>query len=179
MDSQTIVSVCTVAALIAGPISAVGVTIWSQKRSAKRAAKERVFLELMAHRKVLPPPLGWADSLNLIDVIYDDEPTVLACWAACYDHLMMPGLTFPNKQWDHLYLDLLSAMATCLRYKNLKQTTIDKFYIPQVHGTARETQGALQQEFLRVLKATKNLDALVEAAVAPPAPGNAMDPRRK
>ncbi len=152
MNKTDIVNVVTILALLGGPIIAVQITLWSQKRAAKRTAKERVFLELMAHRKIVPPPQGWADSLNIIDVIYDDEPKVLECWRQCYNWLSDPNQVLPSQNWDHLYLDLLSEMAECLRYKHLKQTTIDKFYLPQVHGNFRELQSSLLLELLRVLK---------------------------
>jgi hypothetical protein len=52
---------------------------------------------------------------------------------------------------DRLFLDLLAEIANCLGY-NLKQTEIDKFYIPAAHGWSISSQAEIQTELLRVLK---------------------------
>jgi hypothetical protein len=42
--------IVTIIALIVGPVIAVIITLWSQKRSEKRLAKRQLFVTLMANR---------------------------------------------------------------------------------------------------------------------------------
>src|SRR6185312_16955827 len=74
----------TLAALILGPTLAVWLTLNFQKRTEKRAAKDRLFMTLMAHRKSTPN-LEWATALNLIDVVYSGHPTIVGKWHSMYN----------------------------------------------------------------------------------------------
>jgi hypothetical protein len=147
--------IATVVALIAGPTIAVLITFWHQRRTERRSAKERLFITLMAHRKSVPPTFDWTNALNLIDVVYADNPEIVALYHRVYDTLMMSPLNM--QQYNHQYLELLSAMAMSLGYRSLQQTDIDKFYSPQAHGDQATLNAEVQNEFLRVLKETKTL----------------------
>jgi hypothetical protein len=127
----------TIFALFSGPVIAVMITFWKQKRDQKRNAKERLFITLMGHRKSIVPTQDWATALNLIDVVYADHPNIVKKW--------------------HDALDLLASMAQVLGHKSLNQTDIDKFYTPQIHGDQSTLQTDLQNELLRVLKATAHM----------------------
>lgn len=147
--------VITAIALIAGPTIAVIITLWYQRRAEKRAAKERLFITLMAHRRASPPSAEWSGALNLIDVIYARHPRVVELWHELYDILQIVPLNM--QRFGHAHLTLLSAMAQVLGYKTLTQTDIDKFYAPQVFGDQAAIQADLQKELVRVLKATQTL----------------------
>jgi hypothetical protein len=64
--------------------------------------------------------------------------------------------------WNRYYLDLLSEMGSVLGYKQLRQTSMDKFYSPEVHGNIFGRQADLQDNLLRVLKATRTLDSIID-----------------
>lgn len=145
----------TIFALIAGPISAVIITLWYQKRSEKRSAKERLFAVLMAHRRSNPPTIEWANALNLIDVVFEDHPVVVTKWRELYDLLNHPAAQINWGQVGHVRIELLSEIALALGYRRLQQTDIDRFYMPQGHADQATMQAELQNEFLRVLKATQ------------------------
>jgi hypothetical protein len=145
----------TVIALFFGPICAVGLTLWHQARSEKRAAKQRLFVLLMGHRKSIPISLEWTQSLNVIDVIYADHPKVVGLWHTLYDILDTKPLNEAKLQ--HARLEMLSAMANVLGYKALQQTDIDKFYVPDAHAQQANRIFEVQTELLRVLKASKNM----------------------
>jgi hypothetical protein len=117
--------VITIIALIVGPVAAVCITLWHQRRTEKRAAKERLFTNRMAHRRSWPPTPEWVNALNLIDVVYADNPTIVRKWHALYDILIQGPLNVAR--FNHQYLELLSSMATSLGYRSLQQTDIDKF----------------------------------------------------
>jgi hypothetical protein len=145
----------TVIALFVGPICAVGFTLCHQVRRDKRAAKERLFVLLMGHRKSIPISPEWAQSLNVIDVIYADHPKIVGLWHTLYDVLSTTPLNEAKLQYS--LLEMLSAMANALGYKALQQTDIDKFYVPDAHAQQASRVFEVQTEFLRVLKASKNM----------------------
>jgi hypothetical protein len=151
-------TVAVVLATAIGPIAAVLITLWYQGTSQRQAAKERVFYSLMAHRKANPPTFEWANSLNLIDVVYADRPAIVQLWHELYDILQRTPLN--NQQYAHKYLELLSAMAQSLGYHRLTQTDIDKFYSPQVHGDIAQLNAGIQLELLRVLRASERLSVV-------------------
>ena len=145
-------SIIGIIAIIVGPIAAVAITLWHQDRKQKLDAKTRLFLTLMAHRKILPPTFDLVNSLNLIDVIFADHPRVVALWHEYFDLLCQTPIIEPNAQ--RKYLDLLSEMAKSLDYETLSQTDIDRFYSPIAHGTQAQLNLETQKEFLRVLQNT-------------------------
>lgn len=147
----------TTIALIMGPVSAVIITLWHQKRSEKHSAKQRLFAVLMAHRRSNPPTIEWASGLNLIDVVFQDNRSVVNKWHELYDCLNHPRAQINWQRAGHLQIELLSEMAKVLGYKQLSQTDIDRFYQPEAHATQGALSQELQTEFLRVLKATESL----------------------
>ena len=152
MDTQTM----NIIAVVSGPILAVLITLWYQtrkeKRKEKREAKSRLFINLMAHRKSMPPTFDRVNSLNLIDVVYADHPKVLQLWHEYYDLLHTEPANY--QLWEHKHIEMLSEMAQVAGYKKLKQIDIEKFYTPVAHGTQAELNEKTQREFLRVLENT-------------------------
>lgn len=156
-------TVLQVIALLLSPVTAVCVTLWWQSRKEKRDAKMRLFTTLMAFRKSYPISYEWANALNLIDVIFEDSPTVLDRWHKYYDNLQDPGVPSVAARTSK-YLELMSEMAKALGYKKLQQTDIDKFYIAQAHGAQADLNAECQIEWLRVLKNTARLETCPKPA---------------
>lgn len=150
--------VLTIIAILAGPALAVAATMWWQRRKEIRDAKERLFLTLMAHRRSFPPAQEWVNSLNVIDVVYSDQPKVLDLWHRYYDSLHGPADSVDHQAQSHTYLLMLAAIARSLGYKNLEITDIDKFYSPRAHGDQMELNYQTQVEWLRVLRNTAKLE---------------------
>jgi hypothetical protein len=140
-----------------GPVLAVMITLWHQERSQRRNAEERLFITLMAHRKLFPPAHEWVRALNLIEVVYSRHPKVIDAWHSFYDYIHVNPID--AKQFEHRHLNLLSEMAIVLGYKNLKQTDIDKFYSPQVHGDQAVMQAQLQKEIMGFFRAIQEIIA--------------------
>jgi hypothetical protein len=139
-------------AIIISPVIAVVITLWHQGRKEKRDRKERLFTQLMAHRKSFPPSTEFVNALNLIDIIFADTVSVTKLWHEYYTLLGSAKTEHEYRDRDHKYLELLSEMARSLGYKRLQQTDIDKFYTPQAHVDQNEMAFHTQQEWLRVLK---------------------------
>ena len=145
-------------AVVSGPVIAVIITLMYHSRKQKQDAKERLFTILMAHRKSSPPTIAWVESLNLIDVVFAKHPKIVNLWHQYYDSLH--GSSKDYAKSNHQYLELLSSIATCLGYKNLQQTDIDKFYSPVAHGDQAILTTKIQKELLRVLENTQSLEGL-------------------
>jgi hypothetical protein len=140
-------------AIVLDPVTAVCITLWVQGRRESRTAKRQLFLSLIAQRKAFPPSTKLVESLNMIDVVFASDRRVLQAWHDYYHLLSQP----PSQAREHKWLELLSDMATGLGYPNLRQTDLDKFYVPQGHIDQFQMQSALQTELLRVLKNTRSL----------------------
>jgi hypothetical protein len=158
MDDWAMKDYLTIIALIAGPAIAVIITLWHQNRTAKREAKQKLFLDLMSRRKTFSPTQEWVNALNLIDVVYADNHTIIDHWHSLYQVVF--AKPWNQERYAHTYLDLLSAMAKDLGYKGLTQTDIDKFYAPDVLTEAALIQAETQKDFLRVLKASESFGAM-------------------
>lgn len=151
----------TALAIFLGPLAGVVFTFWFQSRKDKSAEKHHLFLTLMGERKGLAFSQQMVKALNTIDVVFSNNPTVVALWHKYYALLSQP----PGEERNHTWIELLTAMAADLRYPNLKQTDLDKFYIPQGHVDQVEFQREVQTEWLRVLKNTERF--VVEQKVGP------------
>lgn len=149
METRDIISII---AILAGPVSAVCITLWWQQRKEKRDRKLTLFTSLMVRRRAFPPTLEWVNALNMIDVIFADHPKVVALWHELYTMFQNPTTT---QAQGHKYLELLSEMAAALGFRHLQQTDIDKYYSPQVHRDYIDAQTKAQYHWLRVLENTE------------------------
>lgn len=150
-------SFLTLVAILVGPLIAVGITLWHDKRKRKRDAKLWVFHTLLANRRSSPPAAEWVSALNQIDVIFYDDPKVLDAWHAYYDELDHQPDQLNLQRMQHRHLDLLHEMAACLGYPRIRQTELDRVYIPVQFGRASSMDAAIQYEWYRVLAHTSSL----------------------
>ena len=155
MDTNLLLSIVQIVA-----VSIIPLIVWVlgnhyQDRKAKNVAKLKVFLTLMANRKSASITKEWADSLNVIDVVFQDDRKVREAWKAYHDSLNNKSPHFASN--NSYMLDLLSEMALSLGYKDLKQTEIDSFYNPQQFVDQNQMHNELMTENLRILRHSKNL----------------------
>ena len=152
-------NIINIAAIVIGPVVAVLITLWWQQRKEKRDAKMRLFTTLMAFRKSYPISYEWANSLNVIDVVFGDTPEVVGRWHEYYSLLQRQNVSPQEAQEQtHKYLELMSVMAASLGFRRLQQTDIDKFYTPQAHGDQAHLNWQCQTEWLRVLQSTNRFN---------------------
>ncbi|MHB8474257.1 MAG: DUF6680 family protein [Gammaproteobacteria bacterium] len=149
-------------AIFLGPLGGVLFTFWFQERREKKRAKQQLFVTIMGDRKGLKISPVMASALNTIDVIYSDSPRVRELWHKYYLLLSQP----PGEERVHTWLELLTAMAEELHYPELKQTDLDKFYVPQGHVDEMEFQRRGAEHWVRVLENTERF--LVEPRNGPP-----------
>jgi hypothetical protein len=89
------------------------------------AEKQKLFIALMAERKEMAISPELVKSLNTIDVVFSNNPHIVKLWHNYYDALLHPS----GSKKNHIWLEMLKEMANELRYSNLKQADLDKFYI--------------------------------------------------
>ena len=105
----------------------------------------------MGERKGINISQEMAKALNTIDIVFSNNPTVVSLWHRYYALLSQP----PGQERNHTWLELLTAMAADLHYSNLKQTDLDKFYIPQGHVDDADFQRKVGEQWSRVLENTE------------------------
>ena len=154
MDTNIILAIVQIASVSLVPLIVWILGIIYQNRKAKTDAQLRVFLTLMANRKSNPITKEWVDSLNIIDVVFQDNRKIREAWKSYLDSLNDKSPHFDSN--NSYMLDLLSEMALSLGYKDLKQTEIDSFYNPQLFLSQQNIQNKLIEENLRVLKHSKS-----------------------
>ena len=138
-------------AIFLGPLAGVIFTLWFQGRKEKKSTKQQLFITLMGERKGLKITPVTANALNTIDVVYADSPQVKELWHKYYSLLAQP----PGEERGHIWLELLTTMAEELDYPKLKQTDLDKFYVPQSHVDEMEFQRKASEQWVRVLENTE------------------------
>lgn len=143
--------------IIAVVIVPIGLWIGSilyQNRQVRKKAKLDLFLSLMANRKSIPITQEWVDSLNQIDAIFQDNERVRKAWEKYFESLHNNS---PKANETSTYkIELLSEIAQDLGYKNLKPSDLANFYSPQQFNDTLQRQIEIENELLRVLKASKS-----------------------
>jgi hypothetical protein len=154
MDTNIILAIAQIVSVSSVPLIVWVLGVFYQNRKAKKDAQLRVFLTLMANRKSNPITKEWVDSLNIIDVVFQDNRKIREAWKSYLDSLNNKSPHFESN--NSYMLDLLSEMALSLGYKDLKQTEIDSFYNPQLFLNQQNVQNKLIEENLRVLMHSKS-----------------------
>lgn len=166
METKDIINIITI---LLSPAIAVGITLayqyFTEKRKDKRSQKMKLYLDLMAHRKLNFPSQQYADALNLIEVVFYNNPTVITYWHTYSDYLRRKP--YNPTDANNSRLDLLAEMGKVLGYKNLQQTKIDNFYVPNAHNWANASQDEIQHELLRVLKSSHSFSETNKATQQP------------
>lgn len=154
MDTQLLLSIVQIVSVSLMPLIVWIIGVNYQNRKSKKQAQLNLFLTLMANRKTNPITREWVDALNSIDVVFQDNKKVRAAWREYLDSLDQKSSHFQNA--NAYMLDLLSEMAEALGYKQLRQTEIDRFYVPVYFGSQQSQQDILIKEQIRVLMHSKS-----------------------
>lgn len=126
------IDIINIIAIIVSPVVAVVVGQILQDRRKKRSDKMEIFKTLMISRG-----LGWSTesvkALNIIEVVFSDDQSVLNQWKIYYDRLCVEN---PNEtELSKIKTEgdkLLDVMAKSLGYKEkVTWETIQKPYIPK------------------------------------------------
>jgi len=154
---------------VVGPIAAIQVQKWLERRQRNRDRREWVFHTLMATRAARTSP-DHVQALNMIDLAFygpkvgrsfrhsEKDQEVLDAWKEYIDSLgeNVSVLTDDarNRRWerrDELFFDLLEIMATALRYRFDRVILKKHGYIPTAHGTLEQQQEEFRRGMLSLL----------------------------
>lgn len=152
-----IISICTILAIIAGPILSIQI---SQYLSHKKILKERkleIFKVLMATRSASLTP-AHTQALNMIDVEFRQkvklERDVISAWKLYHAHLQ--DQNYPKETWGSrkgdLLIDLLYAMAISLDYDFDKSQIKSLSYYPSGYGELEDDQYTLRKKAVELFK---------------------------
>lgn len=150
----TVAEWLTIAAIILGPILAVGTQLWMQERKSKRDAKNWVFNQLMAHRAT-PANANFVQAFNLIDAVFYDNQKVRAKRRECLTIINTPdGRDLTPQEGERLkdlVAEMLSLMGSELGYRFGHTEIKDTGYYPQGIAKVETAQAALRNKILAVL----------------------------
>ena len=147
---MTTIQIINIIAIIVGPVFAVSITIWYQKKESLRLQKYQLFKTLMRCRKDFQfINQDWVDSLNLIDVVFHNNKQVVDSWHTYQE--LLGRVERDASEENRKYLDLLHLLAQDLGYNNIRQTDIDRFYQPAALEQQKHLENALKEEQLAFL----------------------------
>jgi hypothetical protein len=126
----------------------------------KDDAKRELLLMLFSLR-CSPLHYDFVRSLNQIDVVFEDTPSVLDAWHTHYDSLQIKGQANELQIWELQRTNLLSAMAVSLNYKSIRQTDMLKNYYPEGHEKQNISNWKFRYERQEFYKAAKDLNKLL------------------
>jgi len=172
-----LILVATVYVIYKGPIEAVRVGRDLNNQQLQDNSKRSLFLTLFSYRGS-PVHYVFVNALNQIDVVFHDNPTVIAAWHKYYEALHHQDLVNKDDVWTQLRVELLSQMAISLGYPRLSQVDITKHYYPQGHEFQNRTDFEHKQAAYEYHKIGVDAYKLIiegaknPAAVSPPSQEN-------
>ncbi len=154
---MTIADWLMILAVLVGPIIAVQLTRYLDRKKEERERKLQVFKTLMATRAYT---VSWDHvvALNRIDLEFDKddkkEKAVIDAWKAYLD--LLGDKIMSPEQWGvkriDLLVELLHKMAQVLDYDFDKTHIKNSSYSPVAHGNIEEEQKAVRTGLVQVLE---------------------------
>jgi hypothetical protein len=129
MTTGEIISIC---AIVAGPSTAMGVSLIVNHIREKRKEKIKILLALMQTRTSIPQPTSFIDALNSIDVVFHRDKKVMEARNDFFDIWRNKNST--EDEYKNRLRDLLDAMTKSLGYKNIKPSDLDSLFTPFIIG---------------------------------------------
>jgi hypothetical protein len=169
MTTDTTLAAAVVFATFAGPIAAVLITRWIDKRRAERERQLDIFRALMRTRRAALQP-DHVNALNLVEIEFHNVQAVLTAYRDLMRHINVAAAQ--NEQWlarhRSLLTRLLSEMAGALGYTIEQLDVFEGGYYPAGWGQVEEQQLAMRLGFLELLSGKRTLPVhIAEKANAP------------
>jgi len=150
--------VSLVVAIISSLVTFWVVNVFYAKKQARRRDKMYYFGMLMATRDMMEKE--WVKALNLITIVFSDNPNVLQAWKSYHNSLKVEK----NDMWTDtkraesrkLQIKLLEAMAKDkdLGYENITWDIIDDSYYPEwlkMHDEGLQNQNKMLSQGLEIM----------------------------
>ena len=160
-DLELLMTILTILAIIIGPIVALWIQRYIEKRREQRNRKLVLFKEMMATR-ASRTSRRHVDALNTIRVEFSEgggagNKRVLKTWKLYLDHLGNTSDTWSPDQtqrWEDqglkLLIDLLFEMSRSLQYNFDKVALENEIYAPRGHRQDDEDELALRKQVLDI-----------------------------
>ena len=155
MDTNLILVIAQIVAVSIVPLIVWWLGIKWQDHKTRQDAKVDLFSTLMRTRDISVEAREWIESLNLIDIVFQDDIKVRDAWHAYHDSLNENSPTHSSR--DIYKIELLSEMAKSLGYKELRETEIARTYRPSGFKKKIKEENALRREWLRILSYSKSI----------------------
>jgi hypothetical protein len=159
---MTIADWLMIGAVLLGPVIAVQLTRYLDRKKEIEERKLQLFKTLMATRSY---NVSWDHvfALNRIDLEFHKdnrgEKAVIDAWKAYFDLLCDRGI--PIDQWGtkrvELLVELLYQMAQVLKYDFDKTHIKNSSYAPQVHSRIDDEQSALRSSLIELLEGKRSV----------------------
>ena len=145
-------TVINIIGMILIPMAIIYITKRVQAKEQNHNDKMNLFKVLMTYRN-----LGWSvemvHALNMIDIVFSDDPNVRAAWKTYYEALCIQNPT-EEEQIDisNAQYNLLNEMATALGYKeDILWEAVQKPYLPNGMLNAMSRQEQYQTDMTQIL----------------------------
>ncbi len=148
----------TIVAILLGPIMAILVGVFLEKRRRNFQRKHHLFVTLMLNRATPASP-DFVNALNMIEIEFYETNTknekVRDAWKALHDHLNNRNddgslELWLNERFD-LQVDLLSAMGQALKYKFNKTDIKRSAYSPIAHEEIEADNRLIRTTLVKLL----------------------------
>ena len=165
-------AIAIVLATFGGPIAAVQVQKWIERRTFQRDQRMGVFRSLMATRGDLLSAVH-VNALNSIDFEFRGKSkelqAVRQAWRELLDHF---GTGPANDVWQQRRVDLLANLLTtmghCVGFKELDKVQIMRgFYAPVRHGTVAGEWDAIRTSLLEMLQGKRPIPIVAHQDLNP------------
>lgn len=158
MNSTIFMGVATIVAVILGPILAVWVTRYMDRRRADKERKMDIFRTLMRTRrtKLTPEHVG---ALNLVEIEFIEHPSVVAAWKSYLSNLEESAPPVEERERfeefsrrrDALLTKLIGEIAKVLDVKIEQLDILESNYVPQGWSDNEWEQTLIRRGLLNVL----------------------------
>ncbi len=172
-------TVINIIGMILIPMAIIYITKRVQAKEQNHNDKMNLFKVLMTYRN-----LSWSvemvHALNMIDIVFSDDPNVRAAWKTYYEALCIQNPTEEEQnQISNAQYDLLNEMATALGYKeDILWDAVQKPYLPNGMLNAMSRQEQYQTDITQALSIFLR-QAQAMANNQPNAPQSTNDTGRK
>lgn len=179
---QIILALCTIVAIVLGPILAVIITRIIDDRRADKQRKMEIFRTLMRTRK-MPIHIEHVGALNLVEIEFSSDDAVVSAWKNYLQNLNeriastaseAEHRTFAQRR-ESLLTKLIHEIAKNLNFEVEQLDILEGNYLPQGWSDADWEQKLVRLALLELLQGRRalvirNYDNLLESSPYPPPP---------
>ncbi len=145
----------TLGAIVIGPLSAVGITLWIEHR--RRLKERRLYVtRMLLMTRHLPADPQYNAAINLIPVEFNDQPKVITAWRTYHERVHQH--VEPSQQAEHD--KRITAAQSGMIFEILRSAGLANISEGDIQTQAYVSQGFINRDTLHL----SSLQALVDIA---------------